>query len=108
MYLGRIVEQGAAQDVLHQPRHPYTRSLLAAVPRVDGQRAGEGGAACGGEMPSPLNPPAGCHFHPRCPERRPECSTRYPDMQSLDVMDAQAGAGAVVHRVACHLLAQGS
>jgi peptide/nickel transport system ATP-binding protein len=75
MYLGRIVEQGTAAEVLDNPRHPYTAALLSSVPVVDGRRAA---IRLGGELPSPVNPPAGCHFHPRCPEAMPECRQSYP------------------------------
>ncbi|MCE1186915.1 MAG: ABC transporter ATP-binding protein [Rhodocyclales bacterium] len=97
MYLGRIVEQGSAQEVLNQPRHPYTRSLLAAVPRVvpSSQNSGEAvyGGEYGGEMPSPRNPPSGCHFHPRCSLARDECRNRYPE--SIEVAPG--------HQVNCFL-----
>ncbi len=76
MYLGRIVEHGTVRDVFESPRHPYTRALLAAVPRVDGR--GRKVLAVGGDTPSPVNPPAGCHFHPRCPKVMTECRTAYP------------------------------
>ncbi len=77
MYLGRIVEHGPAARVLETPRHPYTRALLAAVPRIDLQAPSA--PRLSGELPSPVNPPAGCHFHPRCPEARPECRAGYPE-----------------------------
>jgi peptide/nickel transport system ATP-binding protein len=76
MYLGRVVESGSAEEVLRSPRHPYTRALLAAVPRVDGVRSEVGKLA--GDMPSAANPPAGCHFHPRCPLADEECRRDYP------------------------------
>jgi len=76
MYLGRIVERGTAAEVLENPRHPYTAALLSAVPVVDGKRDI---IRLSGELPSPVNPPAGCHFHPRCPEAMPECRLDYPD-----------------------------
>ncbi|MDR1854555.1 MAG: ATP-binding cassette domain-containing protein, partial [Azoarcus sp.] len=80
MYLGRIVEQGPASRVLAAPAHPYTRVLLAAVPRVD---APEGDVPVAppnvvAEPPSPLAPPAGCHFHPRCPLADERCRAEYP------------------------------
>jgi peptide/nickel transport system ATP-binding protein len=75
MYLGRIVERGTVQEVLDNPRHPYTAALLSAVPVVDGTREI---IRLSGELPSPVHPPAGCHFHPRCPEARPECREAYP------------------------------
>ena len=77
MYLGRIVERGTADEVLRNSRHPYTQALLAAVPRIDG-RAGEK-LLVAGDPPSPANPPAGCHFHPRCPKSVPECREIYPE-----------------------------
>ena len=76
MYLGRIVEQGPVAAVLRQPRHPYTRALLAAVPTLDRPMAEA--ALLAGELPSPVNPPAGCHFHPRCPQAQPTCRQAYP------------------------------
>jgi peptide/nickel transport system ATP-binding protein len=75
MYLGRIVEQGTAEEVLGSPRHPYTEALLSAVPVVDGERKV---IRLAGELPSPASPPAGCHFHPRCPKARDACRTAYP------------------------------
>ena len=75
MYLGRIVERGTAAEVLDNPRHPYTAALLSAVPVVDGRREI---VRLSGELPSPVNPPAGCHFHPRCPQAMPECREAYP------------------------------
>ena len=76
MYLGRVVERGSADEVLRTPRHPYTRALLAAVPRVDGVR--NEAPKLVGDMPSPANPPAGCHFHPRCPLADEACRRGYP------------------------------
>ncbi|MBI5789894.1 MAG: ABC transporter ATP-binding protein [Rhodocyclales bacterium] len=76
MYLGRVVESGSAEEVLRSPRHPYTQALLAAVPRVDGVRGDAPKLA--GDMPSAAKPPAGCHFHPRCPLADDECKRDYP------------------------------
>ena len=76
MYLGRVVESGSADEVLRSPRHPYTQALLAAVPRVDGSRSDVPKLA--GDMPSPANPPSGCHFHPRCPLADEACRRDYP------------------------------
>jgi peptide/nickel transport system ATP-binding protein len=76
MYLGRVVERGTADEVLRQPRHPYTQALLSAVPRIDG--LGAGAAKLSGDMPSPANPPSGCHFHPRCPLADERCRVSYP------------------------------
>ena len=88
MYLGRIVEQGAATRVLASPAHPYTRMLMAAVLRVDGKGPGErAGEQTEGiiaaEPPSPLTPPSGCHFHTRCPNANDTCRSRYPEAQTL-------------------------
>jgi peptide/nickel transport system ATP-binding protein len=76
MYLGRVVERGTADEVLRQSRHPYTQALLAAVPRIDG--LGPLVVKLAGDMPSPANPPAGCHFHPRCPLADDACRRDYP------------------------------
>jgi peptide/nickel transport system ATP-binding protein len=77
MYLGRIVESGTAEEVLGSPKHPYTQALLSSVPRVE-----DGGKTnpikVGGELPSPANPPQGCHFHPRCPQVTSACRSAYP------------------------------
>lgn len=75
MYLGRIVEQGSREQVLDSPKHPYTQALLAAVPDMDTKQIN---VAVAGELPSPANPPAGCHFHQRCPQVMPVCQTHYP------------------------------
>jgi peptide/nickel transport system ATP-binding protein len=75
MYLGRIVERGPVDRVLADPRHPYTQALLSAVPGLDGVRRA---VQLSGELPSAARPPAGCHFHPRCPKALPECRTAYP------------------------------
>ncbi len=77
LYLGRIVELGSAEDLLRRPRHPYTNGLLASVPVADPERARSRGAPSG-ELPSPLNPPPGCPFHPRCPWAQADCSQSKP------------------------------
>ncbi len=94
MYLGRIVEHGAAAEVLGTPRHPYAQALVSAVPRIEAQ-AGREIIRLAGDQPSPLDPPAGCHFHPRCPHASDICRKTYPDRTDL-------GNG---HWVRCHWVA---
>ena len=82
MYLGRIVEHGAAAEVFLRPAHPYTRALLSAVPQLDpATRTSK--IRLSGEVPSPVNPPPGCPFHPRCPDAMRRCSTEVPPAFSL-------------------------
>jgi oligopeptide transport system ATP-binding protein len=93
MYLGRIVEIAAAQDLYANPLHPYTEALLSAVPIPD-PKAKRDRIRLQGEVPNPINPPAGCHFHPRCPIKQlPLCATERPELK----------ASANGHAVACHL-----
>ena len=82
MYLGRIVEEGEVNEVLEDPKHPYTQALLSAVPRINGE-SDRKVIRLEGDLPSPSNPPQGCHFHPRCPQAMPECSTSYPQVTRL-------------------------
>jgi len=82
MYLGRIVEQGSREEVLNHPQHPYTQALLAAVPIMDEDKQREI-IKLEGELPSPANPPSGCHFHQRCPKVMPVCLERYPEQTEL-------------------------
>jgi peptide/nickel transport system ATP-binding protein len=82
MYLGRIVESGTVEEVLEAPRHPYTQSLLSAVPVVE-QESRRQVIRLEGDMPSPANPPVGCHFHPRCPQASEECRQAYPEAVRL-------------------------
>ncbi len=93
MYLGRIVEQGRAEEVLRKPQHPYTRALLSAVPapRLEATAVV---IRLPGETPSPANPPAGCHFHPRCPHAMDVCRSRYPGVSGVSA----------THSVSCHLI----
>jgi oligopeptide/dipeptide ABC transporter ATP-binding protein len=81
MYLGRIVEQGPAEEVTRNPVHPYTQALIAAVPSLSGK---SNTSIIRGEPASPLNPPAGCAYHPRCPVRITTCSIERPMLMALD------------------------
>ncbi|MGE0004869.1 MAG: ABC transporter ATP-binding protein [Parvibaculaceae bacterium] len=81
MYLGRIVEQAPTQELFSRPNHPYTHSLLAAVPRIDSRKTAF--ATITGDIPSPLDPPAGCHFHPRCPFASGRCRTERPALKEI-------------------------
>ena len=92
MYLGRIVETGAVEEVLRNPLHPYTQALLSAVPVADPQ-ASRTIIRLGGDLPSPVNPPSGCHFHPRCGAALPRCSLEYPEERR----------SSAAHGVRCHL-----
>jgi len=91
MYLGRIVELAAADDLFVAPNHPYTQALLAEVPRLETKKRAF--AALKGELPSPLHPPSGCHFHPRCPFVFNRCRTERPLLKPV----------APGRRSACHL-----
>jgi len=97
MYLGRLVEFAAARDLFGNPSHPYTRALLSAIPVPDPTRKAER-IVLQGDVPSPLHPPTGCPFHPRCPEARSECRESEPPQVSLD----NSGS----HWVRCHLYRQ--
>jgi oligopeptide transport system ATP-binding protein len=81
MYLGKIVELGPAADVIERPRHPYTRALVSAIPTPDPdvERA-KIRLVLPGDPPSPLHPPAGCTFHPRCPQVRDKCRAAVPPL----------------------------
>ncbi|NBB87869.1 MAG: ATP-binding cassette domain-containing protein, partial [Bacteroidetes bacterium] len=76
MYLGRLVEVGPAREIFKKPQHPYTRMLLDAIP--DLEMTGKKRIPVGGEVPSPIAPPSGCHFHPRCPFANERCRAETP------------------------------
>ena len=80
MYLGKIVEWGEAAEVALAPQHPYTRALFAAALPIDLDRPREE-ITLAGEVPSPLAPPDGCRFHPRCPQAMSRCATEEPRLQ---------------------------
>jgi peptide/nickel transport system ATP-binding protein len=82
MYLGRIVEKGKVEDVLEHAAHPYTQALLSAVPVPDPTHQRDV-IQLEGDMPSPANPPSGCHFHPRCPQAFEACRGVYPEQTDI-------------------------
>ncbi|MBL8806682.1 MAG: ATP-binding cassette domain-containing protein [Rhodospirillales bacterium] len=85
MYLGRIVEIGTARSVFERPRHPYTRALLDSVPRLRiDDRVEVDFRPIRGELPSPLDPPAGCHFHMRCPHANEACAVQRPTLLHVE------------------------
>lgn len=97
MYLGRIVEQGSVDDIMDNPQHPYTRALLSAIPKLEqcvGENLKRELISLKGELPSPITPPSGCHFSPRCPNSMEICTIEYPNVTSISP----------THDVACFLL----
>ena len=92
MYLGRIVESAADTELYSNPLHPYTEALISAVPEPNPKRK-QRRLILEGDVPSPINPPTGCHFHTRCPYRREECNTIIPELRNIGKQ----------HYVACHL-----
>ena len=91
MYLGRVVEEADTETVFRRPNHPYTRSLLDSVPRIENRKRAF--SVVKGEIPSPINPPPGCHFHPRCPLAMERCKVEVPKLREI----------APGQRSACHL-----
>jgi peptide/nickel transport system ATP-binding protein len=91
MYLGRVVEEASTDEVFARPNHPYTQALLEEIPEVDIHKRSF--AFLKGELPSPLNPPPGCHFHPRCPHATARCRSERPALKEI----------APGHKSACHL-----
>ncbi len=81
MYLGRVVEQAPTAELFADPNHPYTQALLAEVPRLETTRRHF--LPIKGEIPSPLTPPSGCHFHPRCPHAMPRCAEERPALKEV-------------------------
>ena len=94
MYLGRLVELAAKHDLFDSPRHPYTRMLLDAIPKM--RDTGRARTPVSGEVPNPLNPPAGCAFNPRCPHANERCRRERPSLLA-----------AATARVACHAVEEG-
>jgi peptide/nickel transport system ATP-binding protein/oligopeptide transport system ATP-binding protein len=92
MYLGRIVELAPRERIFSQPQHPYTEALMAAAP-IAAPKARNARLVIEGDVPSPINPPPGCHFHTRCPYAEARCRVDAPPLQEI----------APGHVVACHL-----
>ncbi len=92
MYLGKIVEQADAREIIRAPRHPYTQALISAVPEMDPETKRHQ-IILPGDVPSPIHPPGGCPFHPRCPIAEERCKTEAPRLE-------EGGQG---HFTACHL-----
>lgn len=95
MYLGKIVEMGTFQDIYENPQHPYTKALLSAIPKESPFETKER-ILLKGDVPSPVNPPSGCHFHQRCPYAVEQCKTNAPQLKKFTTE----------HQVACHLVDQ--
>jgi oligopeptide/dipeptide ABC transporter ATP-binding protein len=96
MYLGRIVELADTEDLFTRPRHPYTKALLSAVPSPDPDLVNDDERiVLTGDVPSPVNPPSGCRFHPRCPRAQSRCAVEDP------VLGVRSG-DEDTHTVACH------
>ncbi len=93
MYLGKIVESGPGREVCSNPAHPYTKALMSAVPTID-RETGRQRILLPGDVPSPLDPPSGCPFHPRCPVACEKCRIEQPELKPLN-----AGSK---HLTACH------
>lgn len=99
MYLGRVVELSQSEDLYSHTLHPYTKALLSAIPVADLDRARSEGMknriVLSGDVPSPVNPPAGCPFHPRCPECAEQCRTETPVLKKYLVNNRE-------HYASCH------
>ena len=93
MYLGRIVERGTVSEIFDDFKHPYTKALLSAIPKID-SKDGRKIIQLEGDVPSPANPPSGCHFHPRCPDVMPICREKYPEERQFNHS----------HSCRCHLI----
>ena len=83
MYLGKVVEQGVASTVVNTPKHPYTQALISAIPVVDPDSKRKR-IVLPGDVPSPIDPPSGCPFHPRCPVAEDRCRTEVPELRELE------------------------
>jgi len=105
MYLGRLVEQAPKATLFAMPRHPYTRLLLGAAPDLG--LSGRARTPVPGDLPDPMAVPGGCAFHPRCPHAQARCRDEIPAWGPADGGQGDAPVPGLVHRVACHLVADG-
>jgi len=108
MYLGKIVEEGPAAQVIARPAHPYARALVEVAPRLESRAARSRGgrrAAVSGEPPDPARIPPGCRFHPRCPRAQERCAIEEPELRPLGSAQAVAGHAVTGHAVAGHAVA---
>jgi oligopeptide transport system ATP-binding protein len=93
MYLGKVVELAEAKEIIRAPKHPYTQALISAVPEVD-PASKRKRIVLPGDVPSPIQPPSGCRFHPRCPiAEKPRCEAETPELREVSTH----------HHAACHL-----
>jgi len=95
MYLGRIVEEGPARDVVRHPQHPYTKALMSVVPKPD-PRDATVPQILQGETPNPINVPSGCRFHPRCPVAEDRCKVTDPQLHTASGTEGQDHLAACV------------
>ncbi len=101
MYLGRIVEMGAADQVYSHPKHPYTAALLSAVPKRESEGGRRNRIVLTGDVPSPVNPPPGCAFHPRCPKARLVSGRRDEVPENCRTTIPQLASVGAAHEAAC-------
>jgi oligopeptide transport system ATP-binding protein len=95
MYLGRVVEVAETRDLFARPLHPYTNALLSAIPTIDDESGRRGRIVLRGDVPSPIRPPEGCRFHPRCPKARDRCAVDDPSLEPKSGERRE-------HTAACH------
>jgi oligopeptide/dipeptide ABC transporter ATP-binding protein len=93
MYLGKIAEMSQGEELYSDPKHPYTQALLSAIPTPDPSHQ-KNRVILRGDVPSPINPPSGCYFHPRCPIAQENCKTDAPVLRNLGKHEP--------HLVSCH------
>lgn len=96
MYLGRIVEMAGADEIYTSPLHPYTKALISAIPVPSAEKSA-GRIILQGTVPSPVNPPAGCYFHPRCPVAKDICRKKYPELKNYSLNESE-------HLTSCHMV----